>query len=107
MSDMAIKAVLAEMRSMAAQLDQPINLSQPAAVQADDFSVVMKRAVDMVNETQQSAGAMAEAYVRGDSNLDLAQVMVQVEKASLSFEAATQVRNKLVNAYQEIMNMPI
>lgn len=107
MSDMSINAVLAEMRTMAAQLDRPLQGPGPASAPVADFSTVMQRAIETVNQTQKTADVMSQAYVRGDSGLDLSEVMVQVEKASLSFEAVTQVRNRLVNAYQEIMNMPI
>ena len=50
---------------------------------------------------------MAEAFEAGTENVDLADVMISLQKASLSFKAMTEVRNQLVNAYQEIMNMPV
>jgi flagellar hook-basal body complex protein FliE len=50
---------------------------------------------------------MSDAFVKGEPNVDLTEVMVAVQKASLSFQAMTQVRNKLVQAYQDVMNMPV
>ena len=50
---------------------------------------------------------MAAALERGDKSVALPEVMIALQKASLSFQAMTEVRNRLVSAYQEIMNMPI
>jgi flagellar hook-basal body complex protein FliE len=50
---------------------------------------------------------MAAALERGDMNASLPEVMIALQKASLSFQAMTEVRNRLVSAYQEIMNMPM
>ena len=72
-----------------------------------DFNEMFSNAINSVNETQKSSGALATAYQQGDPNVSLSQVMVASQKASVSFQAVTQVRNKLVEAYQDIMNMPI
>lgn len=71
------------------------------------FSDLLKQAVNSVNETQQKANALQAAYELGDQGVDITQVMIQMQKASVSFEAMTQVRNRLISAYQDIMNMPI
>ncbi len=71
------------------------------------FGEMMTRAVNQVNETQKASGAMAAAYERGEPGVDIADVMIASQKASVSFQAAVQVRNKLVEAYRDIMNMPI
>ncbi|MFT5418059.1 MAG: flagellar hook-basal body complex protein FliE, partial [Gammaproteobacteria bacterium] len=68
---------------------------------------LMGKALDQVNETQQTAGRLAQAFERGDKEVDVAQVMVALQKADVSFQAINQVRNRLVTAYQDIMNMPI
>jgi len=74
---------------------------------APAFGQLLKQGIDAVNASQQAAGALADAYERGASGVDLAQVMLETQKASVSFRALTEVRNRLVNVYQEIMNMPI
>lgn len=71
------------------------------------FSEMLVDAVNQVAETQQQAGNLAKAFEVGDPNVSLSQVMVASEKASVSFQAMTQVRNKLVEAYKDVMNMPI
>lgn len=74
---------------------------------APGFTDMLRQAVDSVNETQQQSGALQRAFEAGDPNVDITQVMIQMQKASVSFEAMNQVRNRLVSAYQDIMNMPI
>ena len=62
--------------------------------------------VDKVNEQDVQADALGEAYQRGE-DVPLTDVVLSMQKASLSFEATLQVRNKVVKAYEEIMNMPV
>lgn len=71
------------------------------------FSSYLSDALSSVNEQQQASSAMAAAFERGDPGVDLTQVMISMEKASISFQAVTQVRNKMVDAYKDVMNMPI
>jgi flagellar hook-basal body complex protein FliE len=72
-----------------------------------DFAGLLQESVSKVNEIQQTAGNLATAFEMEDPKVDLAQVMIAKEKSSLAFQALTQVRNKLISAYQEIMNMPV
>ena len=114
-----INQVLAQMRDLRSQVgapsssaQQPLNgvindLSSTQSVERPDFADMLKAAVDNVNTLQQEASTIAQAYERGDEGVDLPQVMIGLQKSSVSFEAMTQVRNKLVDAYEKIMNMPI
>ena len=77
------------------------------AEKTQGFGDLFKQAINSVNDTQQQASELATAYEKGDPKVSLAQVMVATQKASVSFQAITQVRNKLVEAYQDIMNMPM
>lgn len=72
-----------------------------------EFSELLAQAVEKVSDAQHSAAGMAEAFELGETDATLAEVMIALQKASLSFQAMTEVRNRLVTAYQEIMNMPI
>jgi flagellar hook-basal body complex protein FliE len=74
---------------------------------ATEFANLLKQGIDSVNQTQQNASSMATAFEKGTPGVELPQVMLEMQKASVSFRALTEVRNRLVNAYQEIMNMPI
>ncbi len=110
MSEMNVNQLLAQMRTMAAQVEQSsANLNVDAVKSADkpDFSNLLKQSIDSVNDTQMHAGQLSAAFEKGDPNVSLAEVMVSLEKASVSFQAMTQVRNKLLSAYQEVMNMPV
>ena len=104
MSSMEINNVLAQMRAMSAELKAP---QAEAPAPAENFGKVMTDAIRQVNEQQSLASDMAANFQTGTGDASVAEVMVQMQKASLSFQAMTEVRNKLVDAYKEVMNMPI
>ena len=70
------------------------------------FGKTMNDALQAVNAQQTKASDISAAYERGDTH-DIVSVMVERQKASLGFEATVQVRNKLLSAYRDIMNMPV
>lgn len=72
-----------------------------------NFSSTLKNAIDSVNETQKEAGKLAKAFEVGDPNVDITRVMIAIQKSSVSFQAMTQVRNKLVEAYKDVMSSSI
>lgn len=72
-----------------------------------DFSEKLKAAVDQVNNAQMHADKLSEQFVSDQSNVNLHEVMISLQKANVSFQSMIQVRNKLVTAYQEIMNMQV
>ena len=78
-----------------------------AAAGGADFSQALKSAIDQVSQAQQQAQQMAEDFTTGKNNVDLQDVMVNLQKANLSFQQMVQVRNKLVSAYNDIMTMQI
>jgi flagellar hook-basal body complex protein FliE len=104
-NNMNIDQVLAQMRVMAAQATD--KSSQPVGSGEADFGELLKQSIDHVNSAQQEASALRTAFERGEGDMDLAQVMIAAQKSSLSFEAMVQVRNKLVEAYKDVMNMAI
>ncbi len=79
----------------------PVNRS------SSDFGNILKDALDKVSDTQLEAGRLKTAFEMGDRNITLAQTMVASAKAGLAFDGAVQVRNKFVEAYKEIMSMPV
>jgi flagellar hook-basal body complex protein FliE len=105
---------LLEMRS--AIVDQNQALQRAAGRPADgltsgpagsaDFSAAIQSALQQVSAQQTRASAQSEAYDRGETH-DIVSVMIERQKASLGFEATLQVRNKLLSAYRDIMNMPV
>jgi flagellar hook-basal body complex protein FliE len=104
MSDINVNQVLAQMRAMSLEASGSAGLENPGN---NDFAFLLKKSIDSVNDTQQAAGKMAVAFESGDPKVSLAEVMIASQKASVSFQAMLQVRNKLVEAYQDIMNMPM
>jgi flagellar hook-basal body complex protein FliE len=71
-----------------------------------NFFESVKTALDKVNAADSKADALSEAYDRGE-NVPLTDVVLSMQKSSLAFEATLQVRNKVMKAYEEIMNMPV
>lgn len=71
------------------------------------FGDIMSDAVNKVNEVQQASSAMSKAYLQGDSGVDITDVMIASQKSGVAFDAMVEVRNKLVEAYRDVMNMPI
>ncbi len=71
------------------------------------FSGALKQMLDTVNEQQQKADSLSKRFAIGDDSVNLSDVMIERQKASLSLQATVQVRNKLVSAYHEIMNMQV
>lgn len=87
--------------------DSIANVGKADKAEKSGFADMLKEAVNSVNDAQQKSAELQEAFQMGDPEVDITQVMIQMQKASVSFEAMTQVRNRLVSAYQDIMNMPI
>jgi len=116
-----INSVLSEIRNMRSQMMENQRVEQdnnirgrmdgPSKVQETSdtpkCSDMLSQAVGSVNELQQTSSDMKTAYEMGDPNMDISRVMIASEKASISFEALTQVRNRVVKAYEDIMNMPV
>lgn len=109
MAQIDIDSLLSQMRTLSAQL-QPNAAPAPASADAqvpDSFGNLLKQSISDVAQLQDKAQQLSAAFDRGDPSANLPQVMLAVEKAQLSFQAMSQVRNKLVNAYTDIMNMPM
>ncbi|MCG7866867.1 MAG: flagellar hook-basal body complex protein FliE [Candidatus Thiodiazotropha taylori] len=104
-NSMNIDQVLAQMRVMSAQAAD--NAQESPKASGADFSDLLKQSIDRVNSIQQEASALRTSFESGEGEMDLAQVMIAAQKSSLSFEAMVQVRNKLVEAYKDVMSMPI
>lgn len=107
MSEIGVSQLLSQLRSTA-ELAQGVQIKRPDAARDDvDFSSLLKNAVDHVNETGQNSKALKKAFEVGDPNVDIAQVMVASQKASVEFQLMLNVRNRLISAYQDVMKMAI
>ena len=103
MSISPIESVLQQIRALSAAAS-----AQPAAapVQGGGFAQELARSLDRISGAQQQAQGQARAFELGVPGVALNDVMVDLQKASIGFQTALQVRNRLVAAYQEVMNIP-
>lgn len=117
MSQMEINRVLEQIRSMSAQTrvgmtqaqhgiasPQGVNPTQ-AGSGPSEFASLLRAGLDQVNQIDQKASQLSDAFQRGTPGVELPQVMLEASKANVAFRAVTEVRNRLVSAYQDIMNM--
>ncbi|MDA9557531.1 flagellar hook-basal body complex protein FliE [Vibrio sp.] len=72
-----------------------------------DFGSMLNKAINNVNGLQKTSSDLQVRFDRGDADVSLSDVMIARNKSSVAFEATVQVRNKLVEAYKELMNMPV
>lgn len=112
MSNVEINQVLQQMRNMASVAEngfrpEPGGGLSENGVSAPEFSKLITDSINKVNETQQVASELATAFEAGDPSVNLSEVMVAKQKASVSFQAMIQVRNNLISAYKEVMNMQV
>ena len=72
-----------------------------------DFAAVLKSSLDGVAKMQNHAESMQQAFVLGDDKVSLSDVMIDMQKANIAFQTTVQVRNKVIAAYNDIMNMQV
>lgn len=101
-----IDQLLSELRS-ASSLASGKSAGNSAPAGGPDFAQVLKSTIDQVSAAQLDARKMAEDFSSGQSEVNLQDVMINLQKASLSFQQMVQVRNRLVSAYQDIMNTQV
>ena len=107
MDTRGINQMIGELRSTAQAAASKPAAQGTQAAGGVDFAEVLQGALKDVSAAQQEARGMAQEFSAGDPNVNLQDVMVNLQKASLSFQQMVQVRNRLVSAYQDIMNMPV
>lgn len=108
--DIKAQALFQEMQTMATearlnmgQMSNPIDINPSQR----NFADMLGQAIENVNSMQLNAKSMSQQFEMGDTSLSLADVMVAKEKSGIAFEATVQVRNKVLEAYKQIMNMPV
>ena len=99
---------MAQMRSaMAVAQGGVAPKAATGATGVTDFASVLKSSLDGVAQAQNHAESMQKAFVLGDDKVSLSDVMIDMQKANISFQTTVQVRNKMVAAYNDIMNMQV
>jgi flagellar hook-basal body complex protein FliE len=104
-----VDGLLAEMRvaMLAAQGGGAAKVCSAGGAGAVDFASVLKSSLDGVSQAQNQAASMQNAFVMGDDKVSLSDTMIAMQKANISLQATVQVRNKVVAAYNDIMNMQV
>jgi flagellar hook-basal body complex protein FliE len=103
----AIDDVLAQLRAAASIAAGKAPAVAAAGTQRTDFAAALQSAVQQVNGTQQEAAQAARDFELGKPGTNLQDVMVSMQKANISFQTMVQVRNRLVSAYHDMMNMQV
>jgi flagellar hook-basal body complex protein FliE len=103
-----IDRMLSQLRTAAALAQRKPEVRNAAEPEEKaDFTSVLKNSLEQVNQSQNEAKRLSRAFSVGDPETNLQDVVMAMQKSTISFQQAVQVRNKLVQAYQDIMNMPI
>lgn len=103
----AIDNLLGQLRAAsAAASGQPASANVAGAAKVD-FATVLQNSIESVNRTQVNAANLGREFELGAPNTNLTDVMISMQKANLSFQEMVQVRNRLVSAYHDIMNMQV
>jgi flagellar hook-basal body complex protein FliE len=117
----AISSVLSQIRAHQTRMNGMADIASgsgiaptaggaPAGIggtQGSGFGTAMSNAIDNVSKVQNDASQLQQAFELGDPKADLARVMVAMQQSQVAFRATVEVRNRLVQAYQDVMNMPI
>lgn len=110
---MSVDQVLSQIRAIRQEASQqttrPAELDVRGGVNVEKtgFGDLLSQSVQSVSEVQKNAANLASSFERGDPNVSLAEVMVASQKADVSFTAMVEVRNKMIDAYQEVMRMSV
>lgn len=105
MSDINTVNLMNQIRAMAAEVEGS-KVEVGASNQAP-FNTVFQNALNQVNDLIRTSDGLKTQFEMGDPNVSLGEVMIASQKSNLGFEATLRVRNKVVQAYQDIMNMPV
>ena len=104
-----INQTLSKIRNLASQT-KAFTPELPSTVQKPEFNSLMtaaKDAIGEVNHSQLQTESIRSAYLSGDQNVSISQVMMASVKSKVAFEGLTAVRNKMIDFYKEVMNMPV
>ena len=107
MDTKGIDQMLSVLRATATQAGGRSNEATATPAGGADFAQVLQNSINQVNQTQQEAESMAANFAAGDGNNNLQDVMISLQMANVSFQEMVQVRNKLVSAYHDVMNMQV
>jgi len=105
-----IDAMVAQLKATAAKMEAGSGINRTEESDTPkriDFADALKASLDQVNKVQLTSQQLGEKFALGDDKVSLSDVMISMQKANISFQTTVQVRNKLITAYHDIMNMQI
>jgi flagellar hook-basal body complex protein FliE len=106
----AMDGILSAMDALAEAASAPLpQVPQPAAANAEQssFSEMFKAAIDRLDDSVAAANAATTSFASGNRDIPLSDVMISLEEAGLALQTAATVRDKVISAYTNIMNMPV
>jgi flagellar hook-basal body complex protein FliE len=104
---MQIGSINAQLAQAVASIKAPAAATGAAAAGGSDFVSSLDAALKNVSRNQQTSSELQRQFQLENPNVSLEQTMIAMNQSSLSFQAAVQVRNRLVQAYEQIMQMPV
>lgn len=104
MSDINTVGLFNQMQSMAAKAEGAIDATEGNQT---SFSAVFQKALNQVSELNLQADSLKTRFELGDPKVSIGEVMIATQKSNIGLEAALRVRNKILQAYQDIMSMPV
>lgn len=109
MSSPALASAIAQMQSLATQAGGEAAKGQrlDTAVGQGGFVGELQASIQRINDLKLQAAYKAEAFQAGEPGVELNDVMIDMQKASVATEMGFQVRNRLVTAYKDVMNMQV
>ena len=106
-----IESILSQIRNSSAVVRPPVaktmDVANPASTTKIDFASALRAQLDQLNSLEQNSVNLGQRFALGDTKVNLSDVMIASQKASVAIQTSVQVRNKVVAAYQSIMNMQI
>lgn len=106
-----IESMIAQLRTAATRPQDGVGTVQGGGIEKAapkaDFASALKNSLDQVNGALQKSEDLGKRFTMGDDSVNLSDVMIAVQKANIGFQATVQVRNRLVSAYHDIMNMQV
>ncbi len=102
-----IEAMIKQLKAAATRPVETDPVAEAAPAAKVNFADALKNSLDAVSASQDKATELGQAFTAGDDKVSLSDVMISMQKASINFQATVQVRNKLVSAYHDIMNMQV
>jgi len=115
MSEIDMSRMISDLKRLASQAQahsvaNPTQAADPTTqnnIRSQSFSTLLQDAINAVNDAQMQSGKLKKLFEVGDPNVDLPQVMVASQKASVAFTAMLEVRTQLIKASQDVMSMPV